>query len=214
MQDIAIDVFQPVFRKDEETAWTIVQSKQSTRRTSSTRYADSVRSALQNHEVIEHVDRKFTFENDLFLSPVYKRLLLRSLSAPDLVEDHLLQETSSVSTRKPGKAPEIRVGDASTCEPSSLSDELDLSPGNIIDTLRSAGNFSVGVQADLRRTVHRFNLPKRSLPLHSVLKQAQMDPDEQSRVNVHLLEAAIQEKPDLVAKALDKRRRYQRSWEG
>lgn len=206
MQDIVIDVFQPVFRKDEETAWTLVQSKQSTRRTPSTRYADSVRDALQNHEVVEHVGRKFTFENDLFLSPVYKRLLLRSLSAPDLVEDNLLHESSSVSTTKPGRAPEIHINDASTCERSSLSDELDLSPGNIINTLRSAGNFSIGVHVDLREmrhTAHRFNLPKRSLPLHSVLKQAQMDSDEQSRLNIYLLEAALLEKPDLVAKALD-----------
>jgi hypothetical protein len=215
MQDILVDVFQPVFRKDEETAWTIVKSKQSTRSAPSTGHSDSVRNVLQCHDAVESVHRRFTFENDLFLAPVYKRLLLRSLSAPDLIEGHTddssLQGSASILTSKPnskdfGKGLDVRIDDASSCALSSSSNDFDLTPKNIVNSLRSAGCFSMGVQVDLaevRRTTGAFNLPKRSLPLHSALKQAQMEPNEQLRLNKRLIQCAHVEDMDMMAQALD-----------
>jgi ankyrin repeat protein len=212
MQDILVDIFQPVFRKDEETAWTIVKSKQSTRPAPSTRYSDSVRNVLQHQDVTESVHRRFTFENDLFLAPVYKRLLLRSLSAPDLTEGYTdyssLQESASVLTRDKdfGKGLDIRIDDASSCALSSSSDDFDLTPKNVVNSLRSAGCFSMGVQVDLaemRRTTGAFNLPKRSLPLHSALKQSQMEPNEQLQLNSRLIRGAHAEDMSIVAQALD-----------
>ena len=215
MQDILVDVFQPVFRKDEETAWTIVKSKQSTRPAPSTRYSDSVRNVLQRHDAVENVHRRFMFENDLFLAPVYKRLLLRSLSAPDLFDGHTdyssLQESASILTREPndkdfGKGPDLRIDDASSSALSSPSDDFDLTPKNIVNSLRSAGRFSMGVQVDLAEmqlTTGAFNLPKRSLPLHSALKQAQMEPNEQLRLNNRLIQSAHVEDMSAVAQALD-----------
>ena len=210
MQDIVVDALQHVFRKDEETAWTIVQSKQSTRPPPSTKYSESVRSALKNHESIENPGCKFTFENDLFLSPVYKRLLLRSLSAPDFIDDQLPQETSSVLTDELDNngtrhGPQTRVDHAS-CRPPSSSGEFDLTPNYIANTLRSVGDFSAGVQADLenlRQTMGRFNLPKRSLPLRSALRQAQMEPEQQSHLNEQLVRAALTSNENLLALALD-----------
>ena len=211
MQNIVVDVFQPIFRKDEETAWTIVQSKQTTKPPPSTKYSESVRSALKEHETIKHSGPKFTFENDLFLSPVYKRVLLRSLSASDLIEEPSPQAQSSVLTGELShqgvcNGPEIRVDDASSFKPSSLPNEFALTPNNIINTLRSVGDFSVGVRIDLqdlRQTLGWFNLPKRSLPLHSALKRAQMEPEQQLHLNEQLLRAAAQEDEGLIAEALD-----------
>jgi hypothetical protein len=148
------------------------ESKQSTRLAPSTRHSDSVRNVLQHHDAIESVHRRFTFENDLFLVPVYKRLLLRSLSAPDLIEGHAdyssLQESASTLNREPndkdfGKGLGLRIDDASSGALSSSSGDFDLTPKNIVNSLRSASRFSMGVQVDLvevQLTTGAFNLPK------------------------------------------------------
>ncbi len=86
MQTVVIELLQPVFRKDEESAWTVIQSRPSTRRPVSSIFTGSNRSSLQVQNDGENHSRRFTFENDLILAPVYKRMLFRCLSAPETIK--------------------------------------------------------------------------------------------------------------------------------
>jgi hypothetical protein len=54
---------------------------QSSRSKGSTRYPDSVRNVLQRYDAAESVHRRFTFENDLFLAPVYKKTASKTSQA-------------------------------------------------------------------------------------------------------------------------------------
>jgi hypothetical protein len=80
------------------------------------------------------------------------------LSAPDLIESHTdyssLQESASILNREPndkdfGKGLDLRSDDASSGALSSPSNDFDLTPKNIINSMRPSGRFSMGAQVDL-----------------------------------------------------------------
>jgi hypothetical protein len=85
LQDAAIDVLRPKFRKDEETAWTIVKNRlslQSSKAWPTTLASSGKFSVCSIASVVSYrnrQDKTFTFEDELFLGPVYKRLLIGRL---------------------------------------------------------------------------------------------------------------------------------------
>jgi hypothetical protein len=80
VQNAVLDLLQPVFRKDEESAWTIVKTRQSTRAPSASIFSRSTRNQIPVEDAGQDGGRRFAFENDLFSGPVYKRILMMTLT--------------------------------------------------------------------------------------------------------------------------------------
>jgi Ankyrin repeats (3 copies) len=160
-------------------------------------------------------NKRFDFENDLILGPVYKRVLLAQLcTMPDIPEAtakqplSVTQQTNAYLCREnvpdeDSTLPELAKGPALGF---TLKDEVDWSPENIVRILRACGGFSAGVAADLeelRRAEDPSELPKRSLPLGSILRQHELVRAAQVFVNAKLILGATRDDADQVAQALD-----------
>ncbi|KAK7890070.1 hypothetical protein LTR67_008535 [Exophiala xenobiotica] len=220
VQEVVLDILKPIFRKDEDSAWTVANSripdsKASTRARPSVRHPGASMitesrfndAAVPDNKAFEY--KRFDFENDLIIGPVYKRVLFAQLCAAPTLRTKLDGDSSSTmhvaSTENAGTGP--RRGDLQT-EPASgavFSDE-DWSPENIVRILQARGGFSIGVTADLaelRETPENSSLPKRSLPLGSILKQNSLVSAGQAFVNAKLIFGATVDDVDQVAQALD-----------
>jgi ankyrin repeat protein len=160
-------------------------------------------------------NKRFDFENDLILGPVYKRVLFARLcTTPAISEVHskgpVLPSTQNGPNQCRKEAP-----DEGLSQPEVESEPIvrvtfeggeDWSPENIVRILRTCGGFSIGVVTDLeelRRTEDGSRLPKRSLPLASILKQNELVPAGQAFVNAKLILGATLDDADQVAQALD-----------
>lgn len=160
-------------------------------------------------------NKRFDFENDLILGPVYKRVLFTHLcTMPALSEESSKdpffhsKESGSNQGRKAAPDKGHRPPNVET-EPAvnvTSKDGIDWSLENIVRTLQACGGFSVSVVADLetlRRAEDRSRLPKRSLPLGSLLKQNELVSAGQAFVNAKLILGATMDDADQVAQALD-----------
>lgn len=77
-RNLVCDCLRPVFRKDEESAWTIVATRAGSSRVS----FNSVPRTVEDETDSIWSDRPFSFTDDLLTAPVYKRLLLSMLNSP------------------------------------------------------------------------------------------------------------------------------------
>ena len=244
---MVVDLLQPIFRKDEETAWTIVKSQQSTKPSTMSMFSDCSFVTIKDDG--QSAVRRFDFENDLILAPVYKRFLFNCLGAAPSIRDKFTPvrnpddkagSTSTVAgTREEngtqlsqpnaqsgllwtGNSPRggILPTDSSTSnyastdtgtthvrgDVTSLADNIDWTPDNITKILREIGGFSISVRSDLEEiqcSIEPFAIPKRSLPLRSLLKQHQMTPEEQAYVDAKLISGITAKAAHVVAEALD-----------
>jgi ankyrin repeat protein len=160
-------------------------------------------------------NKHFDFENDLILGPVYKRVLFAQLCTMPVISEAPGKDHVSPSLQTdldphresiPGDCPrQLELTWGPSGEATSMYGE-DWSPEHIVRTLRACGGFSVGVVADLeelRRSEDVSKLPKRSLPLGSILKQNELVPAGQAFVNAKLILGATLDDADQVAQALD-----------
>ena len=221
IQEVVLDILKPIFRKDEESAWTIVNSRApysaSTRaRTSAWHSSSSICIRLKGSVAMQDDqpcnNKRFDFENDLILGPVYKRILFAQLCVIPATSGTRSQDLEPQSSSNQGKQ---YVPDEGSNRPDieselavgvSSIDRNDWSPENIVKILRACGGFSTGVVADLeqlRRTEVESRLPKRSLPLGAILMQNKLIPAGQAFVNAKLILGATMDDADLVAPALD-----------
>ncbi|MCJ1430899.1 hypothetical protein MMC27_000249, partial [Xylographa pallens] len=219
--EVVLDILKPVFRKDEESAWTIVNSRApysaSTRaRTPAWRPGSSICIGSKNSVAMQDdqpsSNKRFDFENDLILGPVYKRILFAQLCVIPTISEARSQDLEPQSSSNQGKQ---NVPDEGSNRPETESestvgvssiDREDWSPENIVKILRACGGFSIGVGTDLeklRRTEVGSRLPKRSLPLGAILMQNQLIPAGQAFVNAKLILGATMDDADQVAQALD-----------
>lgn len=236
IQGVFLDILRPVFRKDEETAWTIANSRTRSSRLPSSRVPSSRapnrdrmstwrpglsiiptsnRNSLAVADFQSSQCKRFDFEDDLILGPVYKRVLFAQLcKTPPLPEasssDLFLSSKKSDSNPGPKIVPDdVRTGPEMRTEPvvqASCNGGSDWSPENIVRILQACGGFSISVIADLealRSAEDRSELPKRSLPLGSILKQYDLVPAAQAFVNAKLILGATMNDADQVAQALD-----------
>lgn len=158
-------------------------------------------------------NKRFDFENDLILGPVYKRVLFAQLcTMPAISEapskDGVLPSMQTGSNLCRKAAPDNAANQPKVESAIGVTSKggEDWSPENIVRILRACGGFSVGVVADLeelRRAEDRSRLPKRSLPLGSILKQNELVPAAQAFVNAKLILGATCDDADQVAQALD-----------
>lgn len=159
-------------------------------------------------------NKRFDFENDLILGPVYKRVLFAQLCAMPAIseapsKDKVLPSTQTSSNQRrepPEEAPGQPEVESEPAAGLTSKDGEDWSPENIVRILRACGGFSISVVADLeelRCAKDGSRLPKRSLPLGSILKQNEMISAAQAFVNAKLILGATMDDADQVAEALD-----------
>ena len=102
LQGAIIEAYQPIFRKDEETAWTIIQTRKTTKMKSChSSISSDINSSVGTDPSPESAPKCFAFDNELFLGPVYKRLLLAKLCGSKN------KENGSKSTGARSSGPEI-----------------------------------------------------------------------------------------------------------
>lgn len=87
VQELVVDLLEPVFRNDNETAWTVVQTRRSTKASSLSVISRSNMSSVTVQDNSQNMARRFDFENELIRGPVYKRFLLASLCAVPTIEE-------------------------------------------------------------------------------------------------------------------------------
>ena len=193
-----VDILRPKFRKDEETAWTILRTAH--HRTSKIwpeTLAPSRRASVISLPDVAnpcYPSTNFSFENLLFEGPVYRRLLiakltetptalLRSVSAPEVTplnqQSQALEEAPALSTMAEDLALQLRQEDA----------------------------FSSSCVTDYTAFCARPRpraMPRRHLPLCSILHQQEATQEEQHGLNISFFEAVKSFDLEKVATALDK----------
>ena len=207
VQEVVIDLLQPVFRKDEESAWTIVQSRTSTKfRTTSRRTSvfSRANSVISRNDVGLEGNQRFAFENELITGPVYKRVLFAHLcnmpTVPEAV--HPTREQTGMANSRAVSAIDAHV------QPNQRQSLVvnDWSPENISRVLKKSAGFSISIFEDCEELAHaidRSAVPKRSLPLGTILKRHGMLPEKQRFVNAKLILAAAEQDLNLMAEALE-----------
>lgn len=198
MQEAAIEVLRPKFRKDEETAWTIVNSKiqPSTRMQEST-IATSTRSGLGSMmSMISQrcgISGNLSFEDELFSGPVYRRLLITKLCEQPMSYSGAKHDLRA--SRRQAEDPRGLLSDQSTHDDNTLALEL-----------RQQGIFSRSYHEDYLEFMacHRpRKLERRHMPLAAILCQEAMDQDDQTHIDDEFCKAVIDRDLSLVADALD-----------
>ena len=206
----------PALRKDEESARTIVQSRFSTRPPSLSTFSRQSVTRMEDlvEENIDHA-RRFSFEDDLYLGPVYKRLLhsrLSSRSRPDLEDDDddgtrtLHAATNAVeemSTATQDDTYSVTLTNNATdeladdsCEAASVLYYFSGTNGRT----RTCADDLNGLAAILRSSpCSRL----RSLPMSNVVRMQFNTDEQQLKCNNRLLEAVMNDDKCGVAQAID-----------
>ncbi|ERF73623.1 hypothetical protein EPUS_00876 [Endocarpon pusillum Z07020] len=208
-RDLVCECLRPVFRKDEESAWTIVFSGPASSPSSlinASRTEDDTSSVWS--------ERSFAFINDLLTAPVYKRLALSALQRPRPAQEldgvlpltqagaiasyHMLPKKpwvcdsiheTSINTRKRRSTAATTIKHMKTIDRGAM----------LVATDAASEVFSSGVVTDLRDTL----LSSRWLPLRASLQGGLISMEEQLRINAKLLDAAANNNLVAVAEALD-----------
>lgn len=206
-----IDILRPVFRKDEETAWTIVRTGSSSKRSSILSIftgQNSTRTSLIS--LSAPTVTRFAFENDLFLAPVYKRLLLAKLcDSSSGYRSHSRQE--SASSKKEQNSEQSKDTQLSkeeflhNAEESKYSDRTKCCAQSLALMFFETGFFSTACVDDakvLKETPQPRCLMRRHLPLSNFKKRHEKNRVEQTAVDSELWN---HRRPDLlrIAEVLD-----------
>jgi hypothetical protein len=207
---LVYDCLRPVFRKDEESAWTIVATGAASSR-------DSFNSISENKEArrnsISSV-RSFAFINDLLTAPVYKRLALSALQpAKPSQRSHKTLPSPSVEATSDEQTPDDKSQTASihkSCINTSNRQRRATATTNRLETAdadpvqlaaevaSASGTFSSSVIADLNET--RLS---RWLPIRASVSREHLNAKEQSSIDAELLNAATDNSLVRIAQALD-----------
>jgi hypothetical protein len=207
---LVYDCLRPVFRKDEESAWTIVATEAASSR-------DSFDSISVNKETrrnsISSV-RSFAFINDLLTAPVYKRLALSALQpAKPSQRSHKTLPSPSVEATSNEQTPDDKSQTASvhkSCISTSNRqrratattnrlETADVDPVQLaVDVASASGTFSSSVIADLNEI--RLS---RWLPIRAIVSREHLTAEEQSSIDAELLNAAADNSLVGIAEALD-----------
>jgi hypothetical protein len=169
---------------------------------------------LRSRETGEGPHRRFSFENDLLVSPVYKRVIFAALTLPftkregSAVKTELKISHNSLAGARPNDVDitETANPDEPPTKPLLCAERFGVSMEETVRVLKASGAFSIGTHADLeeiQQSADMYSLPRRSLPLHAILKQQQMSEEEQLLVNEKLLLGISNNDSTLVAQALD-----------
>jgi hypothetical protein len=198
VQEAAIEVLRPKFRKDEETAWTIVNSKLTpVSRMPESTVATSTRSGIGSMVSILSqrcgISGSFSFEDELFSGPVYRRLLITKLCEQPVSYSGANHDLR-ISTRQ-GDEGRGLLQDQSAHDDSTLALEL-----------RQQGIFSRSYHEDYLEFMacHRpRKLERRHMPLAAILCQEARDQEEQTSIDNEYCKAVVQGDLSRVADALD-----------
>jgi ankyrin repeat protein len=209
-RDLVCECLRPVFRKDEESAWTIIASG-SASSPGSFINASSTEDDTRNSVWSE---RSFAFINDLLTAPVYKRLALSALRPPRPAQksDGVLPLTPAVSMagcrmlpNKPWLSGSVHGSSINTGKRHSTAattikrmNEIDRG-AMLMATDAASESFSSGVVTDLSDTL----LSSRWLPLRASLQGGLISMEDQLRINAKLLDAAEANNLVAMAEALD-----------
>lgn len=202
VKEAAVEVLRPKFRKDEETAWTIVNSKLTpgsrTQRQEST-VATSTRSGIGSMvSIISQrcgIGGSFSgdFEEQLFSGPVYRRLLITKLCEQP-VSLQAARHDLRISTQH-GDARIEMVQDPATHDDNTLALEL-----------RQQGIFSRSYHEDYLEFMARHRprkMERRHMPLAAILCQETRDHNEQTHIDKEFYKAVEEGDLSRVADALD-----------
>ena len=155
--------------------------------------------------------KHFDFENELIVGPVYKRVLFAHLCTLPVSKESSSKYTDETDTSDLSLSQSARSDASQGIEIDTNTDfvtngDVGWSPENIVKIFEKSGGFSTSVLADLKEVKdapHSLRLPKRTLPLDSILKQNQMPPEAQKYQNAKLIMGAAIENAELVAQALE-----------
>jgi ankyrin repeat protein len=199
-RNVLCDCLQPVFRRDEESAWTIVASAPR----SSIHTTESVASDLRADNEIRYPIKHFSFMNDLLTAPVYKRLAINMLSRPRTVQcpeavlpsnsnwhlsdraspsapsrAHSFQDSTTITMRRQTLP---SASSAHTGEGRDLSDLIDRAAGKSFSSraVSDLWGFSAP-QSDPK--------PQRYLPIRAILNREQMTIEERLALDLDLIGA-------------------------
>jgi ankyrin repeat protein len=200
-----------VFRKDEESAWTIVKSRQSTKRPLTSSLFTEFNDSVNFDETAPMESKHFDFENELIVGPVYKRVLFAHLCTLPVSKESSSKDTDETRTSDLSLSQSARSDTSQGIEIDINTDfatdgDVGWSPENIVKILKQSGGFSTSVLADLKEVKDAsdsLRLPKRTLPLGSILKRNQMPPEAQKYQNAKLIMGAAMENAEQVAQALE-----------
>jgi Ankyrin repeats (many copies) len=197
-RNVLCDCLKSVFRKDEESAWTIVASRA---HSSSYTYESGISDAKDDDESI-YSTRHFTFTNDLLTAPVYRRLALHELSRPNSTRD----PNAASSCNAPGHTSQLSVH----ARPSSTFRFPDITAPSremesptrsnksyatyddprLVEVLDQAADGSSAVSDFewLRSHPSGFR-PQRYLPIRASLKREEMTIRDRERLDLKLINA-------------------------
>ncbi len=216
-----------MFRKDEESAWTIVASGAY----SSVHTSETVSTDTRDENESLYSVKLFSFTNDLLTAPVYKRLALNMLRHPGKVQKPSAVRPSPATARLAERAVPLTASKASFIRSSTTTivrrkagaharDNCSEDPEP--DTLRLMGDaageiFSPSTISDLdelRHDVLRYHPVMRGsirsslrfpkyLPLQATLKREQKTSENQHKLDLQLCAAAQSGSLDEIAALLD-----------
>jgi hypothetical protein len=197
-----VEAYQPVFRKDEETAWTIIQTRKVTKMKSrlSSICSDANTSAATDPGP-DNASKSFAFDNELFLGPVYKRLLLAKLCESENKENGS-KPAGSTRRSNPGTSGNQCTNDCETRDNDAMETVLE----GYATTMWEHRIFSRSCTEDLLEFLERHRprkLSRRHLPLAVANRQKGLDPEEQEALNRDFLDAVQRRELEQVARALD-----------
>jgi ankyrin repeat protein len=199
-RNVLCDCLQSIFRRDEESAWTIVASAPR----SSIHTTESVPSDMRADDEIRYPIKHFSFMNDLLTAPVYKRLTMNMLSRPRtaqcpeavLPSNNKWHLSHRASPSAPSRAPSFQGSATITTRRQTVPSASSARTGEGHDLLdwidRAAGkSFSSSAVSDLWGFSAPQSEPKsqRYLPIRAILNREQMTVEERLALDLNLIGA-------------------------
>jgi ankyrin repeat protein len=209
------DCLKPVFRKDEESAWTIVASGGH----SSVSTSETKSSVAKDDKDSIHSIRHFSFTNDLLTAPVYRRLTLNVLSRPKTVPNPTGASSSAATGdlsqlsahRTPSKpfpsrgptTPAIRTQSTTLSNHSHAKNHAP-NFSALIDQA-AGGAYSSSTVSDLEwlRGGPSSLQVQRYLPIAASLKRGEMTVGDRTKLDLQLINATTRGSVDEMAMLLD-----------
>jgi ankyrin repeat protein len=203
----------PIFRKDEETAWTIVASQ-----AHSSQAFSLARSEAKWSDRDSFIsDKSFAFTNDLLTAPVYRRLALKAFRKPPRVGLVSPATLVAPSPRTPEKNNiyALQAGETeSLVTVARAQADDDKLPGCMINGEKSGQDgyqqdvtaiFSSCVHCDVAafKPHHSMKNGTRLLPLHSRFRREQMTKEEEVAIDLRFVDAVKNNDVSSLGEALD-----------
>jgi len=208
-RSLVCDCLRPVFRKDEESAWTIVATGAASSRNS----FSSLPNTKNDRRDSICSTRSFAFTNDLLTAPVYKRVALSALYLPKSSQKLLAGGPSTSigsaadhqtlrSKSTPGSIHESCIALMTKNLPAPTTTvHMNTTSADPVQSAANAasGTFSHSTVTDLKGSL----LSSQWLPLRARVRRANLTGEERSKIDAHLLDAVERNFLIEIAGALD-----------